>query len=212
MNHLKKLCLVIDLSLSGNPVNMNEYISLLQKILMFSKLHLFQIVILMKHDDENEDDNKHCENNLDKLLSFGSKLIESFQSLSSEKCAARPLVFKLHIKACHSDPDSDCSITDSLQHIKKFGNLMQLLIVNYLGTFDSGHIQMKFSWDSESNSNISNTLRTAFNRLDALLDTVTLENNDIAIGSDRDYYQFAITAQNKNISKDIVYGKQWMVD
>ena len=100
---------------------------------------------------------------------------------------------------------------------------MQSLIVNYLSARNSGHVQMKFSWDIQGLA-VPRGLKISLAGLEGICDVVVNESGTIehlkrAEGeyrtdcrSDKDFRQFAISAQAKNLSPDIVFDKAWNVD
>jgi len=131
---------------------------------------------------------------------------------------------------CHEDRGSECTLEDyddePIRFLKVIGNLMQSLFVNYLATFPVGHMQIKLSWDTQTEIEcIQKPFMAPLERLNAIFDVEVdasgclfhLHDDDEefeanGFNRDKDYYQYAISAQNKNLPNDTMHDKQWSVD
>jgi len=226
--HLKKLCLVIDVS------SLNDaFCGIIKQIICNSKLQLFQIVILVNHEDDDDDDAQKCEKDMKTVELFISELSKTLQSITP-RSSPHALVFKLHIKICHENHMIDCTLEDyddddcdeQIQFLKTIGNSMQSLFVNYLATFPVGHMQIKLSWDTQTEiKHMRKLLRPPLERLNAIFDVETDASGCLfhlydesekfranGFNRDKDFYQYAISAQNKNLPNDTTYDKHWSVD
>eukprot|EP01084_Bolivina_argentea_P247767 414497_1 len=222
---LRKLCLVVNITESDDASEIVEnFEQLMTSVLKANKkLTLFQIVTVITSE--------FCIKTMNIVGELCKKLVNSFNSILndwnySRSYSKQPLLFKFHIKLCHSTFLPECTGLDGVSS-ELFANLIQNMITKFLIVYPFGKTQLKLSYDAQNHYYILRKLGYCLKGLDGLFKVNIKEGGSLkhlkddsyfdieswTCCNDMDYKQYAISAVKKRFnSKSVHHGRKWKVD
>eukprot|EP01084_Bolivina_argentea_P174760 302709_1 len=216
---LTKLCLVINMETVNtykkecNYVDavINKFINQILFVFRSSgKLRLFQITAVMKNDKKNDD----CCLKLDFLMEFCKSLSAALDTVSSHRENQTPLLFKFHIKSCHRNLYTKCTLNSykkSNERCELFDDILIKMMTNYLITYPKGKFQMKYTRNTQQSLMLFSKLKL----LDRIFDFESNETGkllDHSMSHKLDYKQNAFSARCKGLNPNIEYDRTWSTD
>eukprot|EP01083_Nonionella_stella_P134435 409038_1 len=220
--NLEKLCLVIDINPSDGDADRATDATLFMRwithLLDTYELKVLQIVALLQTKPVN-DDVSFCQKRIRILNTFVQKFVTLFHSLGKHT-TVRGLIFKLHVKSCHVEPNDSCTMSafKSGDCLETFANGIQSMVFNYLSSCPLGKIQFKWSWNTHNHNEVQNKLEPCVSGLRAMFHVNTKSGGTFLhkngyYDSDKDYRQYAISACKRDIADQTVeHNAKWKAD
>eukprot|EP01083_Nonionella_stella_P218695 784002_1 len=220
--NLEKLCLVIDINPSDGDADRASDATLFMRwithLLDTYELKVLQIVALLQTKPVN-DDVSFCQKRIRILNTFVQKFVTLFHSLGKHT-TVRGLIFKLHVKSCHVEPNDSCTMSafKSGDCLETFANGIQSMVFNYLSSCPLGKIQFKWSWNTHNHNEVQNKLEPCVSGLRAMFHVNTKSGGTFLhkngyYDSDKDYRQYAISACKRDIADQTVeHNAKWKAD
>eukprot|EP01084_Bolivina_argentea_P160610 279670_1 len=149
LHSIEKLCFVLILPDTIEDNTVTQFRIMMHRInYRCRKLKLLQMVCIFetKQHDECE-----CDDKFDVLCKVLQQMVKVWgDACDRDACQISPLTFKLHIKCGHDEHQMECehwssgSFVDPMQRLQ---DILQKMVVEYLGLYVCGKIQIKFTND-----------------------------------------------------------------
>merc|ERR1712228_437503 len=228
--NLKKLCLVI--RISGNEeTELKKFREVVRSILILTRcndLIFFQILFLIEANnyEQNKEDN-FCMDRINISTQMIKLLTKSLVYIRSN-FKNRNLLFKIHLKMCHSKATVKCSISayESGAEIQNFADAINQLLLRYLLTVPLGKIQFKLTYDAENHNGFEGMeyclicLDKYMKGLDDLFRVarkkggcLNVEDKDV-VRDEIDFYKvYAMSASKMDLGdKNVHHENKWIAD